>query len=296
MSDTILRVSWVLACVACAVLAFGGTPAAGESTATISRQARPPGEGIVEHRDIDYLPDTDYPNDWDKLDILLPKGVDGVPIVFFVHGGSLMQDDKTDGEYLAPLLRQGIGVVTTNYRLSPAVMHPAHVEDIAAAFAWVVEHIESYGGDAGRLYLAGHSAGGYLVALMALDPSYLGVHGLDFSAFRGVVPISPFLYVEETAPNRDTSVGGTDVAVWRQASVSSYIGPDKPPMLLLEADGDADWRRNQIQRLARELRAAGNRNVEAVTVANRRHMTLLYEMANDDDPCLQLVADFVRTR
>ena len=57
-----------------------------------------------------------------------------------------------------------------------------------------------------------------------------------------------------------------------------------------------DWRRNQVQRLARELRAAGNRNVEAVTVANRRHMTLLYEMVNDDDPCLQLVADFVRTR
>ena len=133
MSDAILRVSWVLACVACAVLAFGGTPVAGESTATISRPARPLGEEIVEHRDIDYLPDTDYPNDWDKLDILLPKGVDGVPIVFFVHGGSLMQDDKTDGEYLAPLLRQGIGVVTTNYRLSPAVMHPAHVEDIAAA-------------------------------------------------------------------------------------------------------------------------------------------------------------------
>ena len=87
MSDAMLRVSWVPARVACAVLAFGGIPFAGESSVIISRPARPLGEGIVEHRDVDYLPGIDYPNDWDKLDILVPKGVDDVPIVFFVHGG-----------------------------------------------------------------------------------------------------------------------------------------------------------------------------------------------------------------
>ena len=73
MSDAILRVSWVLACVVCAVLAFGGTPVAGESTATISRPARPLGEGIVEHRDIDYLPDTDYPNDGTSWTFSYPR-------------------------------------------------------------------------------------------------------------------------------------------------------------------------------------------------------------------------------
>ena len=260
-----------------------------------SQELRPVGEGVVAYRDLDYLPDTDYPHIWDTLDIYMPQGVDDAPLVFFVHGGLLMQDDKTDGEYLAPLLDQGIGVVTINYRLSPAVMHPAHTEDTAAAFAWVVEHIDSYGGDANRLYLAGHSAGGYLVALLALDPSYLARHDLSFSSFRGVIPISPFLYVEETAPNRDKSVWGTDMAVWKQASVSAYIGPDKPSMLLVAADGDADWRRDQIERLARELRAAGNPDVQTATVQDRRHMTLLYEMANADDPGLRLIVDFVRT-
>ena len=275
---------WVLVVAA---LAVRGAPPASAAQSL--------GEGIVEHGNLDYLPNGDHANDWDKLDILMPEGAMNAPVVFFVHGGALMQDDKSDGEYLAPLVRQGIGVVTPNYRLSPTVMHPAHMEDAAAAFAWTVENIASYGGDPDRLYLSGHSAGGYLVALMALDPSYLRAHGLDFSAFRGVVPISPFLYVEETAPDRDKSVWGTDTEVWKEASVTPYIGPGKPPMLLIAADGDAPWRRDQIERLGRALQAAGNSDVNAVTVADRRHMSLLYEMKNDGDPCLQLVAEFVRT-
>ena len=295
MEKTKPRVPLVAACFVCAALAVG-VVVRDETGALAARAAgQSLGGDIVAHRDLDYLTTRDYADDHDKLDIFMPTGASNTPVIFFLHGGLLMQDDKGDGEYLAPLVRQGIGVVTANYRLSPAVMHPAHMEDATAAFAWTVEHIASYGGDPGRLYVAGHSAGGYLVALMSLDPSYLRDHGLDFSAIRGTVPISPFLYVEETAPDRPKSVWGTDVEVWKQASVTPYIGPGKPPMLLIAADGDAPWRRAQIERLGRELRAAGNPDVEVVTVADRRHMNLLYRMENDEDPGVKFIENFVRT-
>ena len=52
-----------------------------------------------------------------------------------------------------------VGVVLTNYRLSPLVKHPEHVKDVARAFAWTTQDIAQYGGDPDRIVLAGHSAG-----------------------------------------------------------------------------------------------------------------------------------------
>jgi acetyl esterase/lipase len=289
------RKRWELVLPACIV----GTALVGAGIGSANAVNAPVAQSLsatsIEHRNLDYRPQANYENDWDKLDILMPAGASNVPVVFFVHGGALMQDDKSDGNYLAPLVRQGVGLVTINYRLSPAVSHPAHIEDTAAAFAWTVKNIASYGGDPNRLYPAGHSAGAYLVALMSLAPSYLGAHGLDFSAIRGVVPISPFLYVEETAPRRDKSVWGTDPKVWMQASVSPYIGKNKPPMLLIMADGDEPWRRDQIERLGAALHKAGHRDTAVRTIPGRGHMTILHEMKNDADPTVKLIAQFVRT-
>ena len=45
----------------------------------------------------------------------------------------------------ASLVSHGIGVVSANYRLSPGVMHPAHMEDATAAVAWTIRNIASYG-------------------------------------------------------------------------------------------------------------------------------------------------------
>ena len=296
MEEVKPRVALVAACFVCAALAVGVVVRAGTAASAARAAGQSLGGDIVAHRDLDYLTTRDYADDHDKLDIFMPTGASNASVIFFLHGGALMQDDKSDGEALAAsLVPKGIGVVTANYRLSPGVMHPAHMEDAAAAFAWTVEHIGSYGGDPGRLYLAGHSAGAYLVALMSLDPSYLRDHGLDFSAIRGTVPISPFLYVEEVAPDRPKTVWGTDVDVWRRASVKPYIGSGKPPMLLIAADGDAPWRREQIERLSRELRAAGNTDVEAVEIADRGHMNLLWRMEDGDDPGVKFIENFVRT-
>ena len=167
----------------------------------------------VAHRDIDYIAGADHANDKDKLDIFMPKAAMNVPVVVYFHGGGLQNGTKGIGEGLAKqLTARGIGVVSANYRLSPAVMHPAHVEDATAAFVWAKTNIETYGGDPNRVFVAGHSAGAYLAALMSLDPSYLSVHGMTLSDIRGTIPISPFLYVEDqdVAPRRPKTVWGTD--------------------------------------------------------------------------------------
>ena len=253
---------------------------------------------VVAHRDIDYIAGEDYAEHKDKLDIFMPEGAANAPVVVYFHGGALQNGTKAIGEGLAQqLAARGIGLVTANCRLSPRVMHPAHVEDAAAAFAWTKRHIADYGGDPNRVFVSGHSAGAYLAALMALDPQYLAAHRLALSDIRGAIPISPFLFVEDhdVAPSRPKTAWGTDEAVWREASVTPYIGSNKPPMLFIYADGDDDWRREQNQRLAAQLVANGN-EAGVIEIENRTHGSVNSMMGEDLDTGMLKVVSFVERR
>ena len=253
-------------------------------------------QSAVAHRDIDYIGGTDYAVAKNTLDVLMPKAAMNVPVVVYFHGGVLQSGTKAKGRGLArQLTARGIGVVSANYRLSPAVMHPAHMEEATAAFVWTKKNIETYGGDPNRVFVAGFSAGAYLAALMSLDPSYLAAQGMKLSDIRGTIPISSFLYVEEqdVAPSRPKTVWGTDEDVWLRASVTPYIGPDKPSMLFIYADGDAPWRREQNDRLKVELIAHGNK-VSLEQIADRTHLSVNSKMGEDYDPGMMKIAAFVK--
>ena len=58
-------------------------------------------ESVVITRDVDYLVDTDYAEDKDKLDVFMPEGAAGAPMIVFFHGGALQHGDKRAGEVLA---------------------------------------------------------------------------------------------------------------------------------------------------------------------------------------------------
>jgi len=106
---------------------------------------------VVVTRNLDYLPGTDYAEDKDKLDIFMPRGVSEVPVIVFFHGAGHCSEALA-----SRIVPEGVGVVSANYRLSPSVMHPAHIQDAAAAFAWVIENIACYGGDPERVYVSGY--------------------------------------------------------------------------------------------------------------------------------------------
>jgi acetyl esterase/lipase len=245
-------------------------------------------------RDIDYRLDLDVADGRDLLDVFMPDGSDLAPVVVFFNGGGLLEGDKHHGEILARrLVPEGIGVVSANYRLSPGFMHPTHLQDAAAAVAWVVENIANFGGDPDRVFVSGHSAGAYLAAILALDASLLGEHHLGLDAIAGSVPISAFLYVEETAKERPKTVWGEDPAVWLAASVTPHITAGKGRMLLIYADGDDAWRRAQNERFAVAMQAVGSSSVTAKQVAGRDHTTIFTGLNEADDPVGSLLLEFI---
>ena len=122
-----------------------------------------------------------------KLDLYLPQGKKDFPTVVFFHGGGLEGGEK----FIPELLKeQGFAVVAPNYRLSPRAQHPAYIDDAAAAVAWTMRHIAEYGGTSGKVWVCGHSAGGYLTLMLALDKAYLGAYGIDADSIAGYVPFS----------------------------------------------------------------------------------------------------------
>ena len=144
-------------------------------------------------RDVPYFSGPEADARFHTLDLYLPQDESRLPLVFYVHGGAFRGGDKSRVEgvnFINLFTSRGVAVASVNYRLSPAVQHPAHIEDVARAFAWVVENARDYGIESGEIFLAGHSAGGHLVSLLALDPRYLDRHGLSPDRIKGVMTIS----------------------------------------------------------------------------------------------------------
>jgi len=236
-------------------------------------------------RDVDYVANADYPDGNDRLDIYIPDGARNAPVIFSIHGGALEAGDRRE-ERLVGQRFAGAGYVTVviSYRLSPDVSHPAHIQDVAAAFAWVTRNIVRHGGDPGRILVIGHSAGAYLAMLLAADPRWLAKQKLSPRAIAGVAPVSGFYWVdrEGVAPDRPTYIWGTAHKVWVDASPAQYLCPDMAPVLLLDTDGDEEWRQQQNADFANALRAAGHKDVTVYKVRGRMHMSVWTEM-NDGE-------------
>ena len=91
------------------------------------------------------------------------------PAVVYCHaGGFALGNLDTDHRQCLELARRGrCTVISVDYRLAPEHPYPAALDDAIAALHWVAANATELGVDAGRLALAGSSAGAALVASMA---------------------------------------------------------------------------------------------------------------------------------
>jgi acetyl esterase/lipase len=186
----------------------------------------------------------DFDTQRHRLDIYQPtkKTAAPRPVVLFIHGGNWNSGSKNDILYKAigrRLAKNGFVGVVISYRLAPQVLVPQQAADCARALAWTVAHIGEYGGDAKRLLLMGHSAGGGLAALLATgSDTLLATYGLPANAAHGVLLDDPagldmLDYLTKLQYPGDAQYlvpFSKDPAVWRQASALYHLRAGGPPM------------------------------------------------------------------
>jgi len=125
----------------------------------------------------------------ETLDIF-PADQPGAPVFVFIHGGYWRALSSKDFSGVALGLQPlGITTVVINYSLCPKVGIDEITRQARAAVAWVLRHIGAYGGDAARVAVGGHSAGGHLAA-MCLETAWAGDYGLAPDPLAAAVLVS----------------------------------------------------------------------------------------------------------
>jgi acetyl esterase/lipase len=265
--------------------------------APVSVRAEDPALGKYELevvRDVAYYEGSDADPVKHKLDLYLPRGQKDFPILFFVHGGSWRMGDKGQlGIYKtlgSAFARQGIGTVVINYRLTPTVRHPGHIEDVARAFAWTCRNIGRYGGRADQIFLSGHSAGGHLVSLLATNESYAKQAGVTLAPVKGVIPLSGVYDIPEKF---FPAVFGSEPELRKSASPLAHVHAGLPPFLILYADKDLpDCGKEPSERFCTALKEKGI-PVETREIADSNHFLIILNAPLAGSPVFQSMREFI---
>ncbi|MDH7639347.1 alpha/beta hydrolase [Sphingomonas oryzagri] len=197
------------------------------------------------------------PDPRQRLDIYVPgaPSAQARPIIVFFYGGSWNSGTKSGYSFVGrALASRGFVVAIPDYRLVPQVRYPTFLEDNASAVRWVRTHSQEFGGDADRLILAGHSAGAYNAAMLALDPRWLGE---DRKAVRGLIGLAgPYDFLPFDGPVVQKTFEGVGDPVDTQPV--HHVRAGDPSAFLATGDKDDTVRPANSDALAAKLRAAGS--------------------------------------
>lgn len=233
--------------------------------------------GTKELKDLSYYSESelaagdDYMRSQCVVDLKYPEGETGWPVFVWFHGGGLTAGRRN---YLR--LPTNIAVVAVEYRLSPKVELPVFIEDAAAATAWVFKNIEAYGGDPKKIFIAGGSAGGYLSAMVGMDPKWLAKHDIDHKKLAGIIPISGQVTTHFRVKQLMGDTGHQYRPLIDEYAPLYYCAPNLSPICIITGDRALEWkcRVEENELLAVSLKNVGTNIVEFHELAGLNHSTV----------------------
>ena len=217
------------------------------------------------------------------LDLYYPDSDEGFATIVWFHGGGLRAGEANIPDALK---EKGVAIATVNYRLNPRVEAPGYIEDAAAAVAWVFKNIEAYGGDPNRIYVSGHSAGGYLTSMVGIDKKWLAQHDVDADQIAGLIPFSGHTITHFTV-RAERGIPGTQPIVDDLAPLY-HVRPDAPPLLLITGDREKELlgRYEENAFMMRMMKVAGHTQTRLLELDG-------YDHGGMAAPAFPLLLDFI---
>ncbi|HKX77318.1 MAG TPA: alpha/beta hydrolase fold domain-containing protein [Novosphingobium sp.] len=259
---------------------------------------------VAEGGDIRFYPDLAFgPDYYQRVDVYAPLEAGApLPVLLFLHGGAFIGGYKEWMGFMAPaILSTPALFVSVSYRLAPEHPFPAPVEDVAAAVHWAWRNIARYGGDPDRMFIGGHSAGGHLASLVALDQRWLAPHGLTPAVLKGVVAVSAPLDMDFDPANSENAAAlkmrrtfvpdDQDVVA---ANPIAQVRKDAPPFFV-SAGGDDLWSlAADMRRFTTALRQCGVDVLEE-SFEGHDHFDTSTRCVNDGHPWLGKTIEFIKS-
>jgi acetyl esterase/lipase len=201
-------------------------------------------KSISRYKDITYQQADPSKNiDEEQLNVFAPRKHKVLRnVIVFIHGGSWSSGKKSLYSFFGSrMARKDVVMVIIDYPLTPKVRYNEMAKSSVLAIQWVKNNIHQYGGDPDRIFVAGHSAGGHLAALISVQDKY-------FDSLQTVSPIKgtilidaagldmcSFLTEVKSEPENYIATFTSDSAYWKDAS-PLYILNERlypaPPMLI----------------------------------------------------------------
>jgi acetyl esterase/lipase len=259
-------------------------------------QEKEPYAGIKVMRDVKY-----GPHARNVVDIFTPEGgAAGRPVLMFVHGGGYTRGNKRlpgsafYDNVMVFAARHGLIGVNVEYRLAPEFQWPAGNEDMAAAVHFVNDSIAGYGGDPGRVFLMGHSAGAGHVAAYVSHPEFFGPKGPGLAG--AIFSSGPSYDIKAQEPAESTiAYFGKDAS--RYAAQSALPGLLKTgiPFMISRAELDPPSIAEQFDGLKDALCKSEHGCVRSIVLPKHSHMSESYAIGTADTQLSDQILEFIKT-
>ena len=224
----------------------------------------------------------------ETLDIF-PADAPNAPVFIFIHGGYWRALSSKDFSGIANGLKPlGITTVLINYALCPFVTLDEITRQARAATAWVVRNIANYGGDASRIAIGGHSAGGHLAA-MCLQTQWARDYGLPQDPLCGGLLFSGLYDLEPLRYSYLQPLIQLDAGTIRRNSPAFMVRPSSTPLWVTWGEKESPEFARQSLLYHEAWQLAGNTSqLEAQAQAN--HFSVIHGLEDSGSAVCQWLA------
>ena len=224
-----------------------------------------------------------------------PGGAQSTPVLVYLHGGYWRSRTSKEFGFVAcgPASR-GVATVVVNYALCPDVTIDEIVRQTRAAVAWTHDNAPSFNGDPERIYVAGHSAGGHLTAML-LVTDWEGVYGKPADIVKGACAISGLF---DLAPFPYTFLQPKLQLGWDQVLRNSpilHVPGWAPPLLLVYGEEETAEFKRQSDDFLNAWKAKGL-DARLLPLPAKNHYDILDGFLDAETPLCSAVLELIEVR